>query len=79
MEKQFTVLDILNAKEVYFYNQETLYIVNDSDEAYGFHKNSYGWFHKENFWDYFESSTMLSYFTPISKEQAANLYQEWTA
>lgn len=79
MEKQFTVSDILSAKELYFYNQEILYIVDETDEAYGFHKDGSEWFHKENFWDFFDSSMMLSYFSTVTKEEAAKMYQEWTA
>ena len=77
MEMQFTARDIRNAQEVHLYNNACLYIVIDG-EAYGFYENSSGWFHKENFWDYFESDLMLTYFTPITKEEAAQLYMGWT-
>lgn len=77
MEKQFTVTDILNAQAVHLYDNSCLYIVIGG-EAYGFYENGSEWFHKENFWDYFDSSLMLSYFTPITKEEAAQIYMGWT-
>ena len=78
MDKQITIDDILNAKEVYFYNEDTLYIVDHTDEAYGFCQTGNGWFHKNNFWDYFDSSMMLSYFSVVSKEKAVELYKKWS-
>ena len=69
MAKQFTAEDILNAKEVHFYNNDTLYIVDHDDEAYGYSKGCSGWYHKENFWDYFESKLMMTYFSHINKEE----------
>lgn len=78
MNKQFGIDDIKKAKEVHLFSQDTLYIVDDADNAYGFYKNGDHWFYKENFWDYFESSLMLSYFTPINRDQAIALYAEWT-
>ena len=78
MDKQFTAEDILNAKEVHFYNNETLYIVDHDDEAYGYSKGCSGWYHKSNFWDYFESELMMTYFTHITKEEAVQLYLGWT-
>ena len=55
MEKQFTSADILAAKEVYLYCNNTLFIVDHDDEAYGFGENGIEWYHKENFWDYLEA------------------------
>lgn len=78
MAKQFTAEDILNAKEVHFYNNDTLYIVDHDDEAYGYSKGCSGWYHKENFWDYFESELMMTYFSHITKEEAVQLYLGWT-
>lgn len=77
MNKQFTAEDIRNAKEVYLFDEGILYVVDDDDEAYGFTRCSDAWFHKRNFWDYFETSSMLSYFTLITKEEAAQLYTQW--
>ena len=77
MTKQFASEDILNAKEVHLYDDYILYVVDHDDEAYGFTEHSEAWFHKANFWDYFETSTMLSFFTPITKEEAAKLYEGW--
>lgn len=78
MDKQIVIDDILNAKEVYFYDEDTLYIVDHEDEAYGYCKTGNGWFHKNNFWDYFESSEMLSYFSKITKEEALSIYKKWS-
>ncbi|MBQ3199393.1 MAG: bifunctional (p)ppGpp synthetase/guanosine-3',5'-bis(diphosphate) 3'-pyrophosphohydrolase [Firmicutes bacterium] len=77
MNQQFTAEDILNAKQIYFYNNETLYIIDHDDEAYGYSKGCSGWYHKENFWDYFESELMMTYFTHITKEEAVQLYLGW--
>lgn len=77
MGKKISETDILNAKEVHLYNKDTLYIVDYDDEAYGFHRDGDGWFIKKNFWDYFDSPMMLSYFSVISKEEAVRLYKEW--
>lgn len=79
MSKQFTAEDIRNAKEVHLFDGGILYVVDHDDEAYGFTQNSQEWFHKANFWDCFETSTMLSYFTPITKENAARLFESWTS
>lgn len=77
MNKNFTVNDIINAQEVHLYNNSCLYIVIGG-EAYGFTEGGIGWFHKENFGDYFESDNMMSYFARITKEEAAQLYMGWT-
>lgn len=77
MEKQITVDDIINAKEIYLYNEDTLYIVDLAEEAYGFCKTGRDWFHKSNFWDYFDSSMMMSYFSVVTKEEAVALYKQW--
>lgn len=77
MSRQLTKKDILNAQEVHFYNDSILYVVIDDDKIYGITEGSSEWFKKENFWDYFESSLMLSYFTPITKEEAVRMYESW--
>lgn len=77
MIRRFHADDIRRAKEVHFYNERTLYVVDDDDEAYGFHREGGDWFYKSNFWDYFESEIMLSFFTPITKDEAAEMYASW--
>ena len=77
MSKDFSVEDILNAKDVHLYCKDTLYIVDQNDEAYGYIMGGSGWFHKENFWDYFDSSLMLSYFEHPTKEEAVRIYLDW--
>ena len=49
----------------------------EEDEVYGLHKGSQSWFEKKNFYDYFESSWMMSYFSSITKEEAADMVEEW--
>ena len=77
MEYQFTEQDILNAKEVYLFDNGILYIVDHNDDAYGYCQGGGGWFFKENFWDYFDSRLMLAYFNCPSKEEAVQMYREW--
>ena len=77
MELQFTEEDILQAKEIYLYDERVLYIVDEKDNTYGFCKGSENWFLKENFWDYFDSQTMLAYFAMPTKEKAVQLYRSW--
>ena len=78
MEYQFAEQDILNAKEVHLYDKGILYIVDQDDNAYGYCQGGGGWFLKENFWDYFDSEMMLAYFDCITKEEAVQLYLEWS-
>ena len=78
MDRQMTVQDIRNAKEIYVYDKDILYIVDQADEAYEFRKAGNGWFHKTNFWDYFDSSLMLPYLSIITKEEAVQLYPKWS-
>ena len=77
MEYQFTEQDILNAKKVHLYDKGILYIVDHDDNAYGYCQGGGSWFHKENFWDYFDSEMMLAYFDCITKEEAVQLYLDW--
>lgn len=77
MDRQFTAEDIMNAKEVYFYNRNTLYIILEDDKAYGYTRFAEGWYHKSNFEDYFDSPLMIGYIEPITKEEAVKLYEEW--
>lgn len=77
MDRQFTVEDIRLAKEVHLFDGNTLYVIDEDYEAYGFYRYGGEWFHKSSFWDYFESEIMMSYFTPITKIEAAELYETW--
>lgn len=77
MSRQLTKKDILNAKEVHFYDNSVLYVVIDDDEVYGNTEGCLKWFEKENFWEYFGSSLMLSYFRTITKEEAVRMYEAW--
>lgn len=75
--KQISVNDILKAKEVYFYNNSTIYIRLDDDEVYGFTCGTQEWYHKRNFEDYFDSPLVLACFADITREEAARLYETW--
>lgn len=77
MSRQLTKKDILNTKEVHFYDNSVLYVVTDEGAVYGTTEGCLEWFEKENFWEYFESSLMLSYFRPITKEEAVWMYEAW--
>ncbi len=77
MNKQFTADDIRQAKEIYYYNNHVLFIVDANNEAYGYYPGCRGWYHKGNFWDYFESDVMMSYFSDITHEEAAKIYEKW--
>lgn len=77
MVKQITREDILNSKGAHLYNEDTIYVELE-DTVYGLHKGSKEWFEKSNFYDYFDSSVMLSYFFMLSREEAALLVEEWT-
>lgn len=73
MERQLTREDILNAKAIHLYCNDTIYVeLNDTENVYGICKGG-KWFVKENFWDYFESSLMLSYFRRLTAEEAIKL------
>lgn len=78
MSKQLTKEDILNSHSVYLYMENTIYVEIKNDEVYGFTKGGLEWYKKENFYDYFESSLMMSYFSSITKEEAAAMVEEWT-
>lgn len=77
MKRNFSADDIRNAKEVHLYDEGILYVIDHDDEAFGFTRGSAEWFHKANFREYFESEAMLTYFTPITKNEAAELYTQW--
>ena len=69
--------EILKSKEVHLFDETTIYVVLDDDCVYGLHKGSGEWFRKNNFYDYFDSELMLTYFSYITKEDAAALATEW--
>lgn len=77
MEKQLTSKDILEAREAHLYDGDTLFVVLGEENVYGFHKSCKGWYKKDNFWDYFDSSLMMSYLSRVTLEQAAELYEKW--
>ena len=77
MSRQLTREDILNAQGVYLYTENVIYVELKDDEVYGFDKGGSGWYKKDNFYDYFESSLMMSYFSSITKEEAADMVEDW--
>ena len=78
MDKQLNANDILNAKEIYLYDNDTLYVVDKNDDAYGFSEGRESWYYKSNFWDYFDSEVMMSYLDKLEIEEAVELYKKWT-
>ena len=77
MARQLTREDILNAKAIHLYNEDTIYVeLNDTEDVYGSYKGG-EWFVKGNFWDYFESEIMMSYFQTLTPEEALNMLEKW--
>lgn len=77
MKKQLTNEDILNAKAIYLYAEDTIYVeLNDTEDVYGSYKGG-EWFVKGDFWDYWESSVMLSYFHSLTPKEAFKLLDIW--
>ena len=75
MDKQLTKADVLNSKNAYLYNEDSIF-VECKDEVYGFNEKNLEWYIKSNFYDYFESSLMLSYIKSITKEEALQKVEE---
>lgn len=73
MSRQLTREDILNSQSVHLYTEDMLYAELKDDELYGFSKGGSEWYKKDNFYDYFESSLMMSYFSSVTKEDAADM------
>ncbi len=76
MNKQLNANDIRNAKAVYLYNNSVLFVVDHDDNAYGLNEHGKEWYYKDNFWDYFESTTMLSYLSSITKDEAVYIFEK---
>jgi len=77
MERQLTREDILNAKAIHLYNEDTIYVeLNDTEDVYGSYKGG-EWFVKGNFRDYWDSSVMLSYFQQLTPDEAFKLLDKW--
>ena len=77
MERQLTREDILNAKAIHLYNEDTIYVeLNYTEDVYGSYKGG-EWFVKGNFRDYWDSSIMLSYFQPLTAGKALELLEVW--
>ena len=77
MARQLTREDILNAKAIHLYNEDTIYVeLNDTEDVYGSYKGG-EWFVKDNFWDYWDSSIMLSYFQYLTPDEAFRLLDKW--
>lgn len=77
MTRQLTRQDILNAKAIHLFNQITVYVeLNDTEDVYGSY-NGTDWFIKDNFWDYFDSELMLSYFEMLTPQKTFKLFEKW--
>ena len=78
MEKIFTEADILKAKDLYLFDGGILYLIDQNGEAYSFCQGRTAWFHKDNFWDYFDSRMMMPYLSVPTKEEAVLMYRKRT-
>lgn len=77
MDRQLTRDEILNAKAVHLYNDNTVFVELDGcDDVYG-SVDGINWYVKNNFWDYFESELMMSYFQMLTPEEALELFDKW--
>jgi len=76
MKKKITKEDILKAESVYLYNEDVIF-VELKEGVWGFNKGGLEWYKKRNFYDYFESSLMMSYFSLLAKEVAVDMIEEW--
>ena len=77
MTRQLTKNDILNAKAIHLFNETTVYVeFNDTEDVYGSY-NGTDWFIKDNFWDYWESELMLSYFEMLTPQKTFKLFEKW--
>lgn len=78
MSRQLKKEDILRAKEIHLYMNNIIYVVlDDSDKVYGIEKGRAEWKEKDNFYDYFDSELMLSYFSTLQPEEAVSLLENW--
>ena len=77
MGRQLSKEEILNAKEVYLYSEDVIYVELEDDDVYGLCKGGLEWYKKESFYDYLESQQMMSFFSNITKETAINMINEW--
>ena len=67
MIRQLTKEDILNAKALYLYDNEILYVeLSENNNVYGITPRSKEWFIKNNF-----------YVSTITKEDAIMLVERW--
>lgn len=77
MSKQLTKEEIFNAKRIHLYNDEVIYVeMEGSEDVYGICQGS-EWFKKENFRDYFETSSILSFFRELAPQEAIDLLKIW--
>ena len=77
MTRQLTKEDILNAKAIHLFNETTVYVeLNDTEDVYGSYKGG-EWFVKVNFWDYWDSELMLSYFEMLTPQKTFKLFEKW--
>lgn len=78
MYRQITREDLLESREIVLYDKEILYVAADGDgEVYGITAGRDRWFHKANYWDYYDSEMMLSYLDPLTPDEAAALLDQW--
>ena len=77
MTRQLTKEDILKAKAIHLFNKTTVYVeLNDTEDVYGSYMGG-DWFVKDNYWDYWESELMLSYFEMLTPQKTFRLFEKW--
>lgn len=78
MSRQLSKEDVLRAKEIHLYMDNIIYVVlDDSDKVYGIEKGSAEWKEKDDFYDYFDSELMMSYFSTLLAEEAVSILEDW--
>ena len=77
MKYQLTLDDIRNSKALHLYSESTIYVELKGTEDVYATCNGVDWFVKDNFWDYWDSSLMLSYFQSLTTDEAIKILNEW--
>lgn len=74
MGRRLTREDILNARGVYRYMENTIFVELE-DDTYCLNNGTGEWEKNEKLYEYMESSLMMSYFSSITKEEVADLVE----
>lgn len=74
MGRRLTREDILNARGVYRYMENTIFVELE-DDTYCLNNGTGEWEKNEKLYEYMESSLMMSYFSSITKEEVVDLVE----